>query len=343
MAKTPAKGALAKDPPLRGQARQQAQSQQRTPGGNVQAAPDTSGSVPPTQTAATPPSPQQSLKRVSPGIYRNAQGQLTNAKGQRIDRRGRPVNVDKTKGPAKPQGLPNAPAGSVEEQFRNLSPEQQNKELYADAGSFYNQMMGNAMKFDPNNPTVGYEQGFNTQMEQARQNVMDQFERTMQPQFQKEQMDFQQRMAEQGIDPNSGAYQSQYKAMMDAQNAQRLNAQSQAFQLGAGYQQQGFEQAITGQTTPFQMWQAASDPWKLQYAAGQEARQAELNRQAQLQAQRISAGAGVRSAQISADASRYAADLNALNQGYGQQQQKPDWRNEAIKGVVAGGTAAALK
>jgi len=231
---------------------------------------------------------------------------------------------------------------SPEQQFRNMNPQQQEAEMYTDAGAFYNQAMGNAMQYDPRNPAGGYQQAFGDQLNAARQNVMDQFERTMGPQFQREQAEFQQRMAEQGIDPNSGAYQAQYKAMADAQNAQRMNAQSEAFKLGGQYQQQGFEQAIVGQKLPGEMWQAFQDPWRLQYGARMEAVQKEQDRQAALRQAGISAGASVRGAQISADAQKYAANLNAINSGY-DTQQRPDWRNEAIRGGVAGATSAIIK
>lgn len=202
--------------------------------------------------------------------------------------------------------------------------------------------MGNAMKIDPNNPVAGYQPAFQNQLDQARNTVMNQFEATMAPQFQREQAAFNERMAIQGIDPNSGRYKDEYKAMMDAQNSQRMQAQTQAFQLGAGYQQQGFEQGVTGQMMPFQQWAAASKPWELQYAAGQEAQQNELTRQAQLQQARMSAGASTRAAQINADASRYATDMNAINQGYNQNQQ-PNLGNQIIGGAVTGITAGLMR
>jgi hypothetical protein len=240
------------------------------------------------------------------------------------------------------QGLPGVPGTSVEGQFRALNPEQQEREMYEDAGAYYNQMMSGMMNYDPNNPAAGYQQAFGDQLGQARQTVMDQFERSMAPQFEREQAEFQQTMAEQGIDPSSPSYQARYKAMIDAQNNQRLNAQSEAFKLGGQYQQQGFEQAVIGRRLPGELWQATQDPWRLQYTARQEAIQKERDRQAALRQAGISAGAGVRSAQISADAAKYAANLNAINSGYGQGEQRPDWRNSAITGMVAGGTRAVL-
>jgi hypothetical protein len=257
---------------------------------------------------------------------------------------------------------------------------QATQDVMGQAGQSSQNFVGNAGAASQNilNQAGGYEQGFNSQLESARKNVMDQFERTMAPQFQREQSEFQQRMAEQGIDPNSGAYQAQYKAMMDSQNSQRLNAQSQAFQLGAGYQQQGFGQfmqgqqmgagllgqgfeqsmagqqlgmarqgqgygqMLQGQMLPFQQIQAAEGPWKYQYLAQQEARQNQLNRQAQLQQARIGAGASVRAAQIGAEASMNRANLDAINEGY-PNQQKPNLTNDIIRGGVAGATAGMMR
>jgi hypothetical protein len=73
-----------------------------------------------------------------------------------------------------------------------------------------------------------------------------------------------------------------------------------------------------------------------------EAIQKEQDRQAGLRQAGISAGASVRGAQISADAQKYAANLNAINSGY-DNQQRPDWRNEAIRGGVAGATSRIVK
>lgn len=245
------------------------------------------------------------------------------------------------KSPTGPGKAGQQPTLTPEQQFRGMNPQQQEGEMYTDAGAYYNQMMGGLMQYNPRNPAGGYQQAFTDQLNQSRQTVMDQFERTMAPQFQREQQDFQQQMAEQGIDPNSEAYRGRYKAMMDAQNAQRLNAQSEAFKLGGQYQQQGFEQAVVGQKLPGEMWQAVQDPWRLQYTARMEAAQKEKDRQAGLRQAGISAGASVRGAQISADAQKYAANLQAINQGYGNQQQ-PDWRNAAITGLTAGATKAVM-
>ena len=138
-------------------------------------------------------------------------------------------------------------------------------------------------------------------------------------------------MAEQGIDPNSGAYQGQYKAMKDAQNNARLNAQSQAFQIGSQYQQQGYEQFMGGQKLKPDIYAATSDMWKLPYATSAEAIQAEKTRKAQLEASRIGAGASVASARIGAESAQNIAAMQGM-QNY-QTQQQPSFGSSLTQGI----------
>jgi hypothetical protein len=261
------------------------------------------------------------LKRLSPGVYRNPQGQLTNSSGKRIDRRGRPV---KTEEPNKAPKGPAAPAPTDAQRFANLTPEQQGNEMADISGQFGKTILGRAGQFDPNNPWANVQQqGFTDQMNAARQSVMGEFERTMAPEFQRQDAEFQQRMAEQGIDPNSGAYQAQFRAIKESQNNARNQAQAQAFQLGSQYQQQGYEQFMGGQKLPFEQYAATSDMWKIPYATQMDALQAEKNRQAQLAAARSGGGATVRAAQIQADAARDTAAMQNINQYNQPQRQNP--------------------
>ena len=273
--------------------------------------------------------PAAGLTRLSPGIYRNAQGQLTNVSGKRIDSRGRPVKTT-TPGAAKP-GTPKAPP-TDEQRFANLSPEKQGNEMADVSGQFGKDIIEQASQFDPNNPWANVQQqGFSDQMEAARQNTMGQFERSMGPEFQRQDAEFNQRMAEQGIDPNSGAYQGQYKAMKDAQNNARLNAQSQAFQIGSQYQQQGYEQFMGGQKLPFDQYAATEKMWTLPYVTSAEATQAEKTRQAELQRARIGAGASVAGARISAESNQNIAAMQGM-QGY-QTQQQPSFGSSLAQGI----------
>lgn len=280
--------------------------------------------------------PAEGLKRVSPGIYRNSQGQLVNSSGKRIDSRGRPVKVAPTKPTPtnKPVGTPNAPAGSVEEQFRNLSPEQQAAEMGTDYGAYMNQAWAQEQQ-----RLAQGQPDFSSQLESARQNVMGQFERTMGPEFQRQQMELRQRLAEQGIDPNSGAYQAQMKMLNDSQSNARQNAMSQAFTQGAEYQQQGFTQDVTGRMLPFQIGQLGARPWELGFAARTEAEQKEKDRQAAIQQARIGGGSSVSAAKIQADAMRDAAAAQAMGQ-YNTPKQPSTWSSVA-QGVGTGAGAAA--
>jgi hypothetical protein len=123
-------------------------------------------------------------------------------------------------------------------------------------------------------------------------------------------------MAEQGIDPNSGAYQAQYRALKQSQNDARQAAQSEAFKLGSQYQQQGFEQGKEAYMTPATIWQATQTPWEMQQKIALE-RQAQQNALAQ---SRMQTGATIASARIGAEAER---DVNAMRLMGDYTNQKP--------------------
>ena len=84
----------------------------------------------------------------------------------------------------------------------------------------------------------------------------------MEPQFQRENADFQQRMAEQGIDPNSGRYKTEYNNMQQQHNLARQQASDQAYQAGLGAQNQFFGQMMQSQQLPLAQMQAAA-PWMM--------------------------------------------------------------------------------
>jgi hypothetical protein len=296
------------------------------------------------------------IKRLSPGVYRNSEGQLVNAQGRRIDSMGRPLRSTGKPGQPEEPGQPGQPGQQQPPQEQPiLSPtEQQAQEAYQSTIGFGQDILQEAAPYNPLNPQAGFEQGYGQQMELARQNVMQQFERTMQPEFARQENEFQQKMLEQGIDPNSQAFQLQYKQMKDAQENARLNAISQAFSQGAGYQQQGFEQQQQAAMLPFQQFGAVKEMYTLPYAAGQEMRQiqtkqqweqqqaerqrqferrqAEANRQAQLAATRMGTGATIASARIGAEAQMHGQNLAAM-QGYQGQPSIP-WYNYAAQGFA---------
>jgi len=278
--------------------------------------------------------PANGLKRVSPGVYRNSQGQLTNSSGRRIDSQGRPIKgTGSNKNPKAPAGPATPPTDA--QRFAGLTPEQQGNEMGDVSGNFGINILNRAGQFDPNNPWANIQQqGFTDQMSAARQSVMDEFNRTMEPEFQRQNEEFQQRMADQGIDPNSGAYQGQARAIAESQNNARNQARAQAFQLGSQYQQQGYDQFMGGQKLPFEQYAATSDMWKVPYATQMDALQAEKNRQAQIQQQKISSGATIGAANINAKAQLDAQAMQNMNQ-YNQPQKQNPW-SAAAQGVGTG-------
>jgi hypothetical protein len=179
------------------------------------------------------------------------------------------------------------------------------------------------------------EQGYVQALEQAQASVMDQFNRQMDPQFARQNQDFQQQMMSQGIDPNSDAYKLQYEAMQRSQNDARLSAQSQAYQLGMESQKQGFGQYMQGLQYPLQAADIMKSGWQVPLTFQQDAQQREKDRQAQLQAQRMSSGASVQAAQIQAQAQRDATNA-ALIQQYGNPQQGTNYANQFVSNFVGG-------
>jgi hypothetical protein len=269
------------------------------------------------------------------GVWVDPQGYKVDGYGRRLSGQTKPFAPPTETN--KPTKNPNV---TKDKDFRNLSQNKQIGELGTDALAYGNL----AFKKEQERLAAG-QPDFSDQLESARQNVMGQFERTMGPEFERQQMQLRQRMAEQGIDPNSGAYQAQMKMLNDSQNNARQNAMSQAFTQGAEYEQQGFTQDVTGRLLPFQIGQMTSEAWKLPFAARTEAEQKELDRQAAIQQARISGGATVGAARENAAAARDVAA--AQNMDRYNPVKKPNIGSSFATGLGAGagtaGTNWALK
>jgi hypothetical protein len=181
---------------------------------------------------------QSGIRRVSPGIYQNAKGERVNSSGQQIDARGRVVRKEP------PQAaIPATPAAETQP----ATPAQPTPEQQVGQGIYggLNQQLGflqSQGQFQPGD--------FGAQMQQAYGNVMQNFERTMGPQFAREQADFRQMAAERGLDPNSEAYRSLQQQVNQNQESQRQAAMSAAQTAAQGVQQQGFTQAATQYQMP---------------------------------------------------------------------------------------------
>lgn len=277
------------------------------------------------------------LKKYPPGHPRRAIGEkLINQAGPQT---GLP---DWNKALQTPAGK-DAKKPTPEQKFAGKTPEQQRDVLTDEAGYFAKKNLDRGQAFDPNNPFTGYEMGFGQARDKAYGDVMSQFERTMQPEFQRQQQEFQQRMADSGLDPGSKAYQDQYKMMADAQSNARLNAQSQASQQAYEVQQQAFNQGQSAANMPWQWQQIANPyfmtPWEqagnvnLANVQGQwNMKQTEAQKAGQLAAANIAAGTSRANtqAQIDADNERWRRE-NVARMDQGQNQN-----NGFVNGVQSG-------
>lgn len=109
--------------------------------------------------------------------------------------------------------------------------------------------------------------------ERAEQSVMNSFNNRMNPQFQQQQDQFRQQMAEQGISEGSEGYNRQYQQLQQSQNDARQQAMGQAFQLGQGEQQQGWNQAFQGYQLPLAQLNAMSPYYNVQGQMGMQENQ----------------------------------------------------------------------
>lgn len=160
-------------------------------------------------------------------------------------------------------------------------------ELEAGAQQQALDVMQQGQQFDINRPYAGYEMGFGEARDKAYSDVMAQFNRSMEPEFQRQNAEFQQRMADQGLDPASGAYQAQYKALADSQNNARLNAQSQASQQAYQVQQQAFTQGQEASLQPLEFYKATSPLWQMPWEQAGQANLANISGQYGLKQQNL--------------------------------------------------------
>lgn len=177
--------------------------------------------------------PQQSQGLVAQGTSAQVQPESVNQQGVSSEAAGKYPTY-----PAYPNQYTGLPRQSFE-QF--ISPSEEN---LRDAGNApFTQLMREAKTFNVDKPYSGYQSGFEASRKKAYDEVMSEFNRTNQEEFARQDAEFQQRMADQGLDPNSGAYKAQYRAYKDQQDRAKLGAQAQAAQQAYQVQQQAYTQA----------------------------------------------------------------------------------------------------
>ena len=217
--------------------------------------------------------------------------------------------------------------------IQTLAPEQQFERVGGQTTAGIESIMGQiqgAGAFQPGS--------YQDMMNQAYQNVMNQFEMTQGPEFERQQAQFQQMAAERGLDPNSEAYKTMQQQLNQRQDFARQGAMAQAQQQAQAVQAQGFGQALQQYQAPAAMLGAYS-PFYQQFGQQQEnLRQAELQREEManpLRQQEISAGATLGAAQagnfgrLSSQQQIEQANLNRAQDfmlaqmRYGPQAQQP--------------------
>lgn len=243
------KGALAKDPPLRGQARRDArakargdapaQQQTKTRQGNKQNNnQEITFKHEQNQAAYNAMTPQQQAR------YRR----LLANKGRKAANEflGKASNMPVTMPGQKP--APAAPTGPANEPppgtpLEQLTPEQQGQEMGDVGADVFIGMGEKARQFDPATMQQNYEMQFGQERERYTQNLMDQFERRNQRQFEQQRLATQQQIAERGLDPASPAAQELMRQQNEREDMARQEAMSQAVQGSYGVQAQAFGQA----------------------------------------------------------------------------------------------------
>lgn len=324
------RGAMTKNPPVRGEQRKQLQaqnrSQQNDPSANKQAqGAENKGASKWTRTGV--------------GTYKDQYGNVL--KGQKQAPK-KDMSRRTRQPPAPPTPQP-------------PTPEQVTETGFIGAGGAYEDLINRYRETDPMDIQQQYEPVYSQEMERARQNVLSQFERRNAEEFERQNLETQRQIVERGLDPNSPAAQALMKQNTQRQDLARQEAMSAAEQAASGLQQQMYGQAMGVGMMPYEQWQAIQAPYVTgigaQYQQQQltqqqefEARQNRLNRQAQERIARMSRGGGGGGGQTGPTLYE-RMQANALGQGYGQQQPNP-WAGVAsgfAQGVGAGITQGLMR
>jgi len=214
----------------------------------------------------------------------------------------------------------------------------------------FQQMGGYASQFNPATFQQQYEPQFGEQMNRAYNAVYEQFQRRNEAEFARQNQDFQQSMAERGLDPNSEAYKTLAKQLADRQDIARQEAQNAATQQAYAVQQQGFEQATGTSLLPGQIAGQYMAPYMAQYgtraamdlAAQQQAFNKELaaleNKYKLQQIKATPRGGGGGGGGGTDYIGQYI--LNDLANRYAPQGSGTNYANSAIQGGAAGFTSA---
>ena len=187
--------------------------------------------------------------------------------------------------PPGPTGPANEPAPGTP--FEQLTPEQQGQEMGDVGADVFIGMGEKARQFDPATMQQNYEMQFGQERERYTQNLMDQFERRNQRQFEQQRLATQQQIAERGLDPASPAAQELMRQQNEREDLARQEAMSQAVQGSYGVQAQAFGQAKEQGLMYGQIAGQFIDPAMLGYQQAGAMNLAEQQAQAAMKQQRL--------------------------------------------------------
>lgn len=165
--------------------------------------------------------------RARGGVWVDSEGYRVDGYGRRYPGQKEPYEKPKNAAKDTKTNTPPPPAPPT--------PDQMTQPLNQDVNNVLRNITGQVRPFDP---------GSSEQMaNEAYQNVMNQFEADNAEAFKRQEADFYQRAAEQGIDPTSKAYGELYKQeVTDRQDRARQQASRAALAERQGVQQQNFMQ-----------------------------------------------------------------------------------------------------
>ena len=276
------KGAMKKDPPKREQKpsnRQASPPKQTTPSQQTRQQPQVSPeqqSQQQTQPVTSANRPPSKWTRTGPGTYKDQYGNVL--KGQKVaPKKDMSQRGQKPPTPSPPPGPANEPPPGVP--FEQLTPVQQMEEVGDVAGQIGINMGNISAGFNPETFQQQYDPVFSQEMERARQNVLSQFDRRNQQQFQQQRLNLQQQIAERGLDPASPAAQELTRQQNERETLAQQEAMSAAEQAAQGVQTEMYRQATGTAMMPGEIFGQYQGPLLAQYQGQMQARENELQRQ----------------------------------------------------------------
>ena len=289
------------------------------------------------------------------GVWVDKEGYKVDNYGKRIKGQSKPFVpaksnpfVAKQPAPSTPtEAAPTTPTGPTAP-----TPEEIADNVIVQGGEAYGDIVNDFRNFDPYAMQQKYQQGFTDEMNRARDNMMQQFERRNAEQFARERESTQQSIVERGLDPNSPAAQAMQRDLNDRQDRARQEAMNAAEQQAYAVQQQAFGQAGQLAMMPYEQFQAIQSPFAAglgaQYTSqqlgqqfGYEKELAKLKQKYALQLQKNAPGGGGGNPNASAEAA-YADYMNRLYGSQGQQPQQTPGQ-AAATGVGQGAILGTLR